>query len=138
MALMAFICVSCATPKVVERDSVYVTKTIEVRDTIVEVTIPEGYVEASGVDTAKAQTTIAEAKAWMEGDKINLALRNKSENKLYVPMALYNRVEFKDHIIVREIEKEVKKPIPTFVLVFAVIGAIFVVILITKLVLKLK
>lgn len=77
----------------------------------VEVPIPEESAADSValVDTSRVQTSIAEARAWVEDGRLHQQLRNRSEEllrvKLEVPVYFHTEKEYITRTVVREVEK---------------------------------
>lgn len=92
-----------------QRDSVYFYEkdTTLLRDTLVLYQIPEGYasVVVAVTDTAQAQTSLAEAKAWADKSGLHVTLRNRDESTMPLHVPFYINIHESEHSIIRESEK---------------------------------
>lgn len=77
----------------------------------VDVPIPEEIAQDSVAvgDTSLLQTSVAEARAWVENGRLHQQLRNRSEEllriKIDVPVYFHTEKEYLTRTVVREVEK---------------------------------
>lgn len=73
------LCPSAASETLTVHDSIHVTDTVYIRDTLRDVRLLPGEAAASApaADTARAETLYATATAWLCGGVINLSITNK-------------------------------------------------------------
>ena len=64
-----------------QKDSVIIKETIIYRDTLIPVIVKDTTVQDRAVltDTARAETDLAKAKAWLESDSLRLTITNKPD-----------------------------------------------------------
>lgn len=85
---IALLCSSCATcwncrnialNSTDKRDSVIIKETIVYRDSLIPVLVKDttAIVHTVPADTARAETDLAKAKAWLESDSLKLTITNK-------------------------------------------------------------
>lgn len=85
---IALLCSSCATCRncrnialnsTDKRDSVIIKETIVYRDSLIPVLVKDmtAIVHTVPADTARAETDLAKAKAWLESDSLKLTITNK-------------------------------------------------------------
>ena len=86
--VIALLCSSCATCRncrniarnsTDKRDSVIIKETIVYRDSLIPVLVKDttAIVHTVPADTARAETDLAKAKAWLESDSLKLTITNK-------------------------------------------------------------
>lgn len=86
--IIALLCSSCATCRNCRNialnstdkiDSVIIKETIVYRDSLIPVLVKDttAIVHTVPVDTARAETDLAKAKAWLESDSLKLTITNK-------------------------------------------------------------
>lgn len=122
--LAIMVCVSCGSARTVteyQRDSVYiqVRDTIMLRDTIVEVRLPDesGANVLPDSDTSFLQTSLAESRAFIENGKLHHTIRNRSEMLLPVKVQCVDRarieksneVGWRQIVETVEVEKELSR-----------------------------
>ena len=98
----------CAAPRVAheyQRDSVMVVvrDTMIMRDTIVQVSIPEGYDKAvlPDSDTSRLRTQMAESEAFVKDGRLHHTLRNR-EAVIPIRMELPNAIHQERHYLLQE------------------------------------
>ena len=134
IALFVALAVSCGTPKVVYvpgetkveyRDSViYKTDTlkIDVPKEVVKEVVPQ-------LDTLKMETSVAEAKAWVDTsfNALRGVLKNKDTALKQVQVVYKEKISYRDSLVLKpypvEVTKEVKY-VPKLVKIFAWIGVL--------------
>ena len=84
LATSCAVCRNCrnAVPdSMLQRDSVIIKETIIYRDTLIPVIVKDTTVQdrTAPTDTARAETDLAKAKAWLESDSLKLAITNKPD-----------------------------------------------------------
>ncbi len=64
-----------------QKDSVIIKETIIYRDTLIPVIVKDTTVQdrTAPTDTARAETDLAKAKAWLESDSLRLTITNKPD-----------------------------------------------------------
>ena len=85
IALLCSSCASCwncrniALNSTDKRDSVIIKETIVYRDSLIPVLVKDttAIVHTVPADTARAETDLAKAKAWLESDSLKLTITNK-------------------------------------------------------------
>lgn len=106
----------CRCAQDFQRDSVYIhtSDTTLVRDTLILYQIPEGSasVVVSAGDTAKAQTSLAEARAWVDHAGLHVSIRNRSEAALPLHVPYYVNVKESLTTAIRESAKTIYKEKP--------------------------
>lgn len=122
--LLAIMICSCGPAKIVsefQRDSVivHVRDTVMLRDTIVDVRLPDesGANVLPDSDTSFLQTSLAESKAYIENGRLHHTLRNRSEMLLPVKVQYIDRartetrneVGWKQIVETVEVEKELSR-----------------------------
>lgn len=86
--VIALLCSSCATCRncrnialnsTDKRESVIIKETIVYRDSLIPVLVKDttAIVHTVPADTARAETDLAKAKAWLESDSLKLTITNK-------------------------------------------------------------
>lgn len=98
----------CAAPRVAheyQRDSVMVVvrDTMIMRDTIVQVSIPEGYDKAvlPDTDTSRLRTQVAESEAFVKDGRLHHTLRNR-EAVIPIRMELPKAIHQERHYLLQE------------------------------------
>ena len=98
----------CAAPRVAheyQRDSVMVVvrDTMIMRDTIVQVSIPEGYDKAvlPDSDTSRLRTQVAESEAFVKDGMLHHTLRNR-ETVIPIRMELPKAIHQERHYLLKE------------------------------------
>ena len=84
LATSCAVCRNCrnAVPdSMLQRDSVIIKETIIYRDTLIPVIVKDTTVQdrTAPTDTARAETDLAKAKAWLESDSLRLTITNKPD-----------------------------------------------------------
>ena len=74
-------CRNAAPNSTYQKDSVIIKESIIYRDTLIPVIVKDTTVQESAVptDTARAETDLAKAKAWLESDSLRLTITNKPD-----------------------------------------------------------
>ena len=72
-------CRNAAPNSTYQKDSVIIKESIIYRDTLIPVIVKDTTVQDHAVltDTARAETDLAKAKAWLENDSLRLTITNK-------------------------------------------------------------
>ena len=72
-------CRNAAPNSTYQKDSVIIKESIIYRDTLIPVIVKDTTVQDRAVltDTARAETDLAKAKAWLESDSLKLTISNK-------------------------------------------------------------
>lgn len=98
----------CAAPRVAQeyqRDSVMVVvrDTMIMRDTVVQVCIPEGYDKAvlPDTDTSRLRTQVAESEAFVKDGMLHHTLRNR-ETVIPIRMELPKAIHQERHYLLKE------------------------------------
>lgn len=84
LATSCAICRNCrnsAPNSTHQKDSVIIKETVIYRDTLIPVIVKDTTVQDRTVptDTARAETDLAKAKAWLESDSLRLTIANKPD-----------------------------------------------------------
>ena len=84
VATSCSVCRSCrnaAPNSTYQKDSVIIKESIIYRDTLIPVIVKDTTVQVRTVptDTARAETDLAKAKAWLESDSLKLTITNKPD-----------------------------------------------------------
>ena len=84
LATSCAICRNCrnsAPNSTHQKDSVIIKETIIYRDTLIPVIVKDTTVQdrTAPTDTARAETDLAKAKAWLESDSLRLTIANKPD-----------------------------------------------------------
>jgi len=74
-------CRNAAPNSTYQKDSVIIKESIIYRDTLIPVVVKDTTVQVRTVpkDTARAETDLAKAKAWLESDSLRLTITNKPD-----------------------------------------------------------
>ena len=74
-------CRNAAPNSTHQKDSVIIKETIIYRDTLIPVIVKDTTVQdrTAPTDTARAETDLANAKAWLESDSLRLTITNKPD-----------------------------------------------------------
>ena len=74
-------CRNAAPNSTYQKDSVIIKETIIYRDTLIPVIVKDTTVQdrTAPTDTARAETDLAKAKAWLESDSLRLTITNKPD-----------------------------------------------------------
>lgn len=74
-------CRNAAPNSTHQKDSVIIKETIIYRDTLIPVIVKDTTVQdrTAPTDTARAETDLAKAKAWLESDSLRLTITNKPD-----------------------------------------------------------
>ena len=74
-------CRNAAPNSTHQKDSVIIKETVIYRDTLIPVIVKDTTVQdrTAPTDTARAETDLAKAKAWLESDSLRLTITNKPD-----------------------------------------------------------
>lgn len=99
-------CKNCPRQNIIQRDSIYVTKTetTTIHDTTIMWRIPEGSDSAvlPDSDTSRLQTGLAESEAWVAGGQLHHTLRNRSDRVAPINLQLPEKASTETTGIIRE------------------------------------
>ena len=81
LATSCAVCRDSAPNSTHQKDSVIIKETIIYRDTLIPVIVKDATVQdcTAPTDTARAETDLAKAKAWLESDSLRLIITNKPD-----------------------------------------------------------
>lgn len=103
-------CRNAAPNSTTQKDSVIIKETVIYRDTLIPVIVKDTTVQDRAVptDTARAETDLAKAKAWLERDNLKLTISNKPDAIPPVKATIPEKVRTETKTLIRTEVKTVE------------------------------